>query len=66
MHRQPEDIEPHRRIMGVAPTREDMDMTTAPEIFTSVFAPFGHRHRRQEIDFARIDAATAVLSERYI
>ncbi len=61
-----EDIELHRRIMGVAPTREDMDMTTAPEIFTYPCSPhLATVIDSREIDFARIDAATAVLSERY-
>ena len=61
-----EDIELHRRIMGVAPTREDMDMTTAPEIFTYPCSPhLATVIDGRDIDFARIDAATAVLSERY-
>ena len=61
-----EDIELHRRIMGVAPTREDMDMTTAPEIFTYPCSPhLATVIDGREIDFARIDAATAVLSECY-
>ncbi len=61
-----EDIELHRRIMGIAPTPEDTDMTTAPEIFTYPCSPhLATVIDGREIDFARIDAATAALTERY-
>lgn len=61
-----EDIELHRRIMGVAPTREDIDKTTAPEIFTYPCSPhLATAIDGREIDFDRIDAATATLEERY-
>lgn len=61
-----EDIELHRRIMGIAPTREDLDMTTAPEIFTYPCSPhLATAIDGREIDFGRIDAATATLKGRY-
>jgi len=61
-----EDIELHRRIMGIAPAPEDIDMTTAPEIFTYPCSPhLATVIDGREIDFARIDAATTALTERY-
>lgn len=61
-----EDIELHRRIMGIAPTDEDTAMLTAPEIFTYPCSPhLATVIDGRPIDFPRIDAATRTLAERY-
>lgn len=61
-----EDIELHRKIMGLPLLPEDLDGTTMPEIYTYPCSP----HLAAEIDgrpvdFEKIEAATAVLSAKY-
>ncbi len=61
-----EDIELHRRIMGVNPFPEDLDHTTAPVIFTyPASAQLAARIDGREIDIEAIDRATATLATRY-
>lgn len=61
-----EDIELHRRIMGIKPLPEDIDHTTAPVIFTyPASAQLAARIDGREIDLEAIDRATDILSSRY-
>lgn len=61
-----EDIEAHRRIMGVAPFPEDLDHTTAPVIFSyPASAQLAARIDGREIDLTAIDNATRRLLESY-
>lgn len=61
-----EDIEVHRRIMGISLTEEDRQMLTAPEIFSYPCSPdLASRIDRREIDFKKIDAASDELDRRY-
>ncbi|MDE7144697.1 MAG: dethiobiotin synthase [Duncaniella sp.] len=61
-----EDIELHRRIMGIAPLPEDIDHTTAPVIFSyPASAQLAARIDGQKIDLNLIDEATERLKERY-
>ena len=61
-----EDIEVHRRIMGISMTPEDLDMTTAPEIFTYPCSPdLAAKIDSRPIDFDKIRKATATLESRY-
>lgn len=65
-HGQSEDIEVHRRIMGMQMTEEDMEMLTAPEIFSYPCSPdLASRIDRREIDFKKIDEASDELEKRY-
>lgn len=61
-----EDIDIHRRIMGVGQLPEDIDHTTAPVIFSypasaQLAAALDHR----EIDLDEIDRATASLAQSH-
>lgn len=61
-----EDIDLHRRIMGIPPTEEDRDGLTMPEIFSYPASPhLASRLDRRPIDFEKIERATAELSRRY-
>lgn len=61
-----EDIEVHRRIMGVGMLSEDLDHTTAPEIFTYPCSPdLAAKIDGREIDFEAIEAATNRLETKY-
>lgn len=61
-----EDIELHRRIMGIDPLPEDIDHTTAPVIFSyPASAQLAARIDGQKIDLNLIDEATERLKERY-
>lgn len=61
-----EDIDLHRRIMGIEPLPEDIDGTTAPVIFSyPASAQLAARMDKREIDLSVIDRATATLLERY-
>ncbi len=61
-----EDIELHRKIMGIALTEEDQSGTTMPEIFTYPASPhLASRIDNREIDFKKIGKATELLSEQY-
>lgn len=61
-----EDIELHRRIMGIEPLPEDLDHTTAPVIFTyPASAQLAARIDGKKIDLNVIDNATAKLKSKY-
>ena len=61
-----EDIELHRRIMGTGLLEEDRLGLTMPEIYTYPCSPhLAAEIDGRPIDFGRIDAATARLSEEY-
>lgn len=61
-----EDILLHRHIMGVKPTSEDIDGTTAPVIFSYPASPhLAAKIDGRDIDFAKIKNATDTLLTRY-
>lgn len=61
-----EDIELHRRLMGIDYLPEDEQGITKPEIFTYPASPdLASRIDSRAIDFDKIKRATEVLSERY-
>ena len=61
-----EDIEVHRKIMGISMTVEDRDMTTAPEIFSYPCSPdLAAKIDKRSIDFDKIKRATEILESRY-
>lgn len=61
-----EDIQVHRKIMGVEMMPEDLDFTTAPVIFSYPASPdLAARIDNRELDLSVIDQATAILSSRY-
>lgn len=61
-----EDIGLHRRIMGIAPTEEDKEGLTMPEIFSYPASPhLASRLDNRPIDFEKIERATQELSRRY-
>lgn len=61
-----EDIELHRRIMGIPFTEEDHARLTMPEIFSYPASPLlASRIDNRPINFERIRQATEILSERY-
>lgn len=61
-----EDIELHRRLMGMDYLPEDEQGITKPEIFTYPASPdLASRIDGRAIDFDKIKRATKVLSERY-
>lgn len=61
-----EDIEVHRRIMGIDMLPEDLDHTTAPEIFSYPCSPdLAAKIDGREIDFFAIEAATRRLEDYY-
>ena len=61
-----EDIDVHRQIMGIDKTREDIEMLTAPEIFSYPCSPdLASRIDRRPIDFEKILKATEALEYRY-
>lgn len=61
-----EDIELHRRLMGVGLLPEDHEKLTMPEIFSYPCSPhLAAEIDRRPIDFEKIQKATEVLSERF-
>lgn len=61
-----EDIDLHRRIMGISFTQEDREGLTMPEIFFYPASPhLASRLDNRPIDFAKIKQATEELSKRY-
>ena len=61
-----EDIELHRRLMGMEYLPEDEQGLTKPEIFSYPASPhLASRIDNRAIDFDKIKHATEVLSERY-
>lgn len=61
-----EDIEVHRRIMGINMTEEDDKMITAPEIFSYPCSPdLAAKIDKRAIDFSKIERATNILESRY-
>ena len=61
-----EDIDLHRRIMGIAPTDDDREGLTMPEIFSYPCSPhLASRIDGRPIDSDKIERATEELSRRY-
>ena len=61
-----EDIEQHRKIMGMGWFPEDESKLTMPEIFTYPASPhLATKIDGREIDFQKIEYATAQLAEKY-
>lgn len=61
-----EDIDLHRRIMGIPFTQEDREGLTMPEIFSYPASPhLASQLDNRPIDFAKIKQATEELSRRY-
>lgn len=61
-----EDIDLHRQLMGIAPTEEDREGLTMPEIFSYPCSPHLAAHiDRRPIDFDKIERATQELARRY-
>ncbi len=61
-----EDIELHRRLMGIDPLPDDLDLTTAPVIFHyPASAQLAAAMDNATIDLDVIDDATRRLSQRY-
>lgn len=61
-----EDIETHRRLMGIDLGAEDLDFTTCPVVFTYPCSP--HEAARidgRSIDYKAIDHSTELLMSRY-
>ena len=61
-----EDIEMHRKLMGIDPLPEDIDGTTAPIIFSyPASAQLAARLDGRDIDIALIDRSREILASRY-
>ncbi len=61
-----EDIELHRRLMGIPYLPEDEAGITKPEIFSYPASPdLASRIDKRPIDFAKIETCTAQLSDAY-
>lgn len=61
-----EDIEQHREIMGIGWFPEDESKLTMPEIFSYPASPhLATKIDGREIDFQKIENATAQLAEKY-
>lgn len=61
-----EDIELHRKIMGIEPLTEDIDHTTAPIVFTyPASAQLAAEKDGRDIDLTLIDKATETLAGRF-
>lgn len=61
-----EDIDLHRQLMGIAPTEEDREGLTMPEIFSYPCSPHLAAHiDNRPIDFDKIERATQELARRY-
>ncbi len=61
-----EDIELHRKIMGIEPLAEDIDHTTAPIVFTyPASAQLAAEKDGRDIDLTLIDKATETLAGRF-
>ena len=57
-----EDIDLHRKIMGIGPLPEDIDHTTAPIIFSyPASAQLAARMDERDIDLNIIDRSTKIL-----
>lgn len=61
-----EDIDLHRKLMDIDHTEEDREGLTMPQIFSYPASPhLASRIDKKEIDFQKIDNATAQLSNRF-
>ena len=61
-----EDIDLHRRIMGIPHTEEDREGLTMPEIFSYPASPhLASQLDKRPINFNKMEQATAELSHRY-
>lgn len=61
-----EDIDLHRKIMGIEKTIEDKEFLTMPEIFSYPCSPhLASKIDKREINFDKIISSTNILSNRY-
>ncbi len=61
-----EDIEAHRRLLGIDPLPEDLDHTTAPIIFHyPASAQLAARLDGKDIDLSLVDRSREILESRY-
>lgn len=61
-----EDIDLHRRIMGISPTTEDKEFITCPVIYSYPASPdLAARLDKKETDFSVIEKSTEILASRY-
>lgn len=61
-----EDILEHRRLMKISPVREDFDGLSCPYLFADPCSPhLAAEMAGEQIDVAKISAATEILSRRY-
>lgn len=61
-----EDIEVHRRLMGIDPLPEDLDLTTSPIIYSYPASPdLAARIDERPLDLSLADKSTALLASRY-
>lgn len=61
-----EDIDLHRKLMGIPFTEEDKEQLTMPEIFSYPASPLlASSIDKRAINFDKMERATAILSERY-
>ena len=61
-----EDIEVHRRLMGIDSLPEDVDLTTSPIIFTYPASPdLASRIDGRKLDLTLADRSTELLAKKY-
>lgn len=61
-----EDIEVHRKLMGLSPLPEDLDLTTSPIIYSYPASPdLAARIDDRLLDLSLADRSTAILASRY-
>jgi dethiobiotin synthetase len=61
-----EDIELHRRIMGIPMQEDDINKLTMPEIFSYPASPLlASQIDKRPIDFTKMETATSTLSDKY-
>lgn len=61
-----EDIELHRKIMGIGFTEDDHTKLTMPEIFSFPASPhLASKLDNRKINFEKIESATKILSKKY-
>lgn len=61
-----EDIDLHRKIMGIENTPFDIDKTTMPEIFSYPCSPLlASKLDNREVDFNKIKSASKILEENF-
>ena len=61
-----DDIEMHRKLMGISFTKEDKAKLTMPEVYTYPASPhLAAKIDNRPIDIQKINSATSLLSEQY-